>query len=84
MKEEEVKEPLRFCVVLRSKHTGKEITLGSTYATREEAQAYADKECCAECNGISIRYVYPDSVWIDKEAGFGDRKMRELARKVNK
>jgi hypothetical protein len=62
-------------IVLRSKYTGEEIHLGSRFNTREQAEKYAEKECCSRCNSISIKPIYHnDMVWVDKHVGFVNRK----------
>jgi hypothetical protein len=65
---------MRYGIRLRSKYTGEEITLGYQFDTREEAQAWGDKNCCAKCNAISTCCIHDDYVWLDKHIGFADPK----------
>jgi hypothetical protein len=65
---------MRHGIRLRSKYTGEEITLGYQFDTREEAQAWGDKNCCIKCYAISPCYIHDGYVWIDKHTGFADPK----------
>ena len=67
----------RFCIRLRSKHTGEEIVLGVAYATRDEAQQWADEHCCARCNSVSIGPVHPGTEWHNRHVGFVDPELRK-------
>ena len=68
---------MKYCIVLRSKHTGEEIHLGSQYESIKEAQEEIDNgNICDECNGVSIEPIYAeDPVWVNKKYGFVERSM---------
>lgn len=66
----------RYCVVLRSKHTGEAITLGATYETREATEQWAKYNCCERCNYTSIRTVSDGQEWFDKHHGFLNHSLR--------
>lgn len=61
---------MRWAIRLYSKHTGDAITLGIKHETREAAEAYAAKEVCSRCNGVSFFPVEDDDVWANKVDGF--------------
>lgn len=61
---------MRYCVVLRSKHTGEPIHLGSSYATREEAEAEIEQNVCQRCNYADVQMIQDDMVWADRHKGF--------------
>jgi len=63
-------EEPRFCIVLRCKHTGDEIHLGSMYDTIDEAQAYINSDVCLRCNYVNINHVMDGMVWSGKRSGF--------------
>jgi len=61
---------VQYAIVLRSKYTGEETHLGSSYNTREEAQEYADENVCTRCNYIDIRMIRDEWMWADRHRGF--------------
>jgi len=65
---------IRYCIQLANKYTGETIHLGTMFKTREDAQVYADKDCCSRCNYIHIVMVSGDKEWGGKHRGFVNQK----------
>ena len=61
---------IKFCINIRSKHTGETITLGTAYDSFEEAELEAKNVVCERCNSFNISPITKDSVWRNRKDGF--------------
>ena len=64
---------MKYAIRITSRHTGEDITLGTKWPTKEQAEADADVNVCPRCFRYSIVPVGDDDVWLNKNQGFVPR-----------
>lgn len=69
------KPKFRYAITIYNEHTGRDQPLGSTYATRNEAERYAKANICLRCNRYEIYSVNPNSTINPEYAARCQRKM---------
>jgi len=61
---------MKYCIVLRSKFTGEEVHLGSSYESAEKAKIYVESAVCSRCNYIDVRAINDSYRYGGKHLGF--------------
>lgn len=78
------KSKRKYGIILRSKYTGEEITLGWQYDSEDAAKKGAEIEVCLRCNSFSIIPLPENAMWVDKKTGFVSEERFEETMKNKK